>query len=200
MNVTTAAAAKQQTSRPTRPKRLDRQSPLNSSTGRATAATSSGQRTARPKVQPVARPSDSSGQSATAATTATPSGWANSWYVLGPTVLPSASGTTTVTPSRAAAQAASATSVSSWATSRAVRATASSGLQNRRQRQASRPTDTTATTPSSVERMTISVSLRSKAWTELISPVRVVQVATIVSQKVAQARASVQRGSRPRRR
>jgi len=33
----------------------------------------------------------------------------------------------------------------------------------------------------------------SKAWTELIRPVRVTQVATIVSQKVPAARPSVQR-------
>ena len=48
--------------------------------------------------------------------------------------------------------------------------------------------------------MTMRVSLRAKACTELISPVRVVQVATIVSQKVAQASASVERRRRPRRR
>ena len=48
--------------------------------------------------------------------------------------------------------------------------------------------------------MAISASLRSKACTEAIRPVRVVQVATMASQKVAQAKVSVQRLNKPRRR
>ena len=68
----------------------------------------------------------------------------------------------------------------------------------RRQRAAMRAALATATVTTNVERICTSVGRFSKACTEVITPERVTQVATSVSQKVAAARHSVQRLNTPR--
>ncbi len=94
----TAAPANTQATRPAKPPPLSVQLPVKANSGIERTAASAGQRRARHSLRPSVRRHDSSAQTAMPRITTTPSGWANSLNVCGPTErpLPVTSGTTTV--------------------------------------------------------------------------------------------------------